>query len=116
MWATLRVLLRFHACRTESISLARLEFIINNMIGIHPKALLEFERLPEELKAQIGAKIAGYASPVDFYVEKLVEGIATLAAAFAPHKVIVRMSDFKSNEYANLLAGNRYEPHEKKTQ
>jgi pyruvate,water dikinase len=102
----------FSRLPNEGIGLARLEFIINNMIGIHPKALLEFERLPEELKAQIGAKIAGYASPVDFYVEKLVEGIATLAAAFAPHKVIVRMSDFKSNEYANLLAGNRYEPHE----
>ena len=102
----------FSRLPNEGIGLARLEFIINNMIGIHPKALLEFERLPEDLKTQIGAKIAGYASPVDFYVEKLVEGIATLAAAFAPHKVIVRMSDFKSNEYANLLAGKRYEPHE----
>ncbi|SKA91877.1 phosphoenolpyruvate synthase [Thiothrix eikelboomii] len=96
----------------EGVGLARLEFIINNTIGIHPKALLEFERLPEDLKASIGEKIAGYSSPVGFYVDKLVEGIATLAAAFYPHPVIVRMSDFKSNEYANLLAGDRYEPHE----
>ncbi|MFZ1386505.1 MAG: phosphoenolpyruvate synthase [Thiolinea sp.] len=102
----------FSRLPNEGVGLARLEFIINNTIGIHPKALLEFDRLPEELKAKIGKKIAGYASPVGFYVEKLVEGIATLAAAFHPHKVIVRMSDFKSNEYANLLAGDRYEPHE----
>ncbi|HPQ94335.1 MAG: phosphoenolpyruvate synthase [Thiothrix sp.] len=94
------------------VGLARLEFIINNTIGIHPKALLEFERLPPDLKAAIGARVAGYADPVAFYVEKLVEGIATLAAAFSPEKVIVRLSDFKSNEYANLLAGERYEPHE----
>lgn len=96
----------------EGVGLARLEFIINNTIGIHPKALLEFDRLPAELKVKIGQKIAGYSSPVSFYVDKLVEGIATLAAAFHPHQVIVRMSDFKSNEYANLLAGDRYEPHE----
>ncbi|PID48473.1 MAG: phosphoenolpyruvate synthase [Proteobacteria bacterium] len=94
------------------VGLARLEFIINNSIGIHPKALLEFETLPDELKQPITAKIAGYANPVSFYVTKLAEGIATLAAAFHPHPVIVRMSDFKSNEYANLLAGERYEPHE----
>ncbi|MGZ0020092.1 phosphoenolpyruvate synthase [Nitrosomonas sp. wSCUT-2] len=96
----------------QGVGLARLEFIINNMIGIHPKALLEFERLPDDLKQTIGGRIAGYANPIDFYVEKLTEGIATLAAAFYPHPVIVRTSDFKSNEYANLLAGNRYEPHE----
>lgn len=102
----------FSRLPNEGVGLARLEFIINNTIGIHPKALMEFERLPEELKTKIGKKIAGYSSPVGFYVEKLVEGIATLAAAFHPHKVIVRMSDFKSNEYANLLAGDRYEPHE----
>lgn len=94
------------------IGLARLEFIINNMIGIHPKALLGYDELPDELKQSIDKKTAGYASPVSFYVDKLVEGISTLAAAFAPETVIVRMSDFKSNEYANLLAGDRYEPHE----
>lgn len=102
----------FSRLPNAGIGLARLEFIINNTIGIHPKALLEFDNLPHDLKATIGERIAGYASPVDFYVEKLAEGIATLGAAFAPHKVIVRMSDFKSNEYANLLAGDRYEPHE----
>jgi pyruvate,water dikinase len=94
------------------IGLARLEFIINNMIGIHPKALLEFDVLPAELKAEIAPRIAAYPSPRDFYVMRLAEGIATLAAAFAPHPVIVRLSDFKSNEYANLIAGPRYEPHE----
>jgi len=94
------------------VGLARLEFIINNMIGVHPKALLEFGRLPAELQATIRQKTAGYAGPVEFYVDKLVEGISTLAAAFHPEPVIVRLSDFKSNEYANLLAGERYEPHE----
>lgn len=94
------------------VGLARLEFIINNMIGIHPKALMEFDQLPDELKSTIAQRIAGYAGPVEFYVEKLVEGIATLGAAFAPASVIVRMSDFKSNEYANLIGGDRYEPHE----
>ncbi|MFC1602477.1 phosphoenolpyruvate synthase [Pseudomonadota bacterium] len=94
------------------IGLARLEFIINNMIGIHPKALLEFDQLPQELKDEIQPRIAAYASPREFFVTKLTEGISTLAAAFAPHPVIVRMSDFKSNEYANLVAGPRYEPEE----
>ena len=94
------------------IGLARLEFIINNMIGIHPKALLEFDQLPPELKAEIQPRIAAYESPREFFVTKLTEGISTLAAAFAPHPVIVRMSDFKSNEYANLIAGPRYEPEE----
>ena len=94
------------------IGLARLEFIINNMIGIHPKALLEFDRLPQELKDEIQPRIAAYDSPREFFVAKLTEGIATLASAFAPHSVIVRMSDFKSNEYANLIAGPRYEPEE----
>ncbi|MER2512773.1 MAG: phosphoenolpyruvate synthase [Nitrosomonas ureae] len=102
----------FSRTPNQGVGLARLEFIINNMIGIHPKALLEFDRLPDTLKQDIGTRIAGYQSPVDFYVEKLVEGIATLAAAFYPHAVIVRTSDFKSNEYANLVAGNRYEPQE----
>lgn len=96
----------------EGVGLARLEFVINRQIGIHPRALLEFDQQPEDLKAQIRERIAGYAGPVEFYVDKLAEGIATLAAAFWPKKVIVRMSDFKSNEYANLLGGRRYEPHE----
>ncbi|PTQ87823.1 phosphoenolpyruvate synthase [Nitrosomonas ureae] len=102
----------FSRMPNQGVGLARLEFIINNMIGIHPKALLEFDRLPDALKQTIGARIAGYQNPVDFYVEKLIEGIATLAAAFYPHAVIVRTSDFKSNEYANLIGGNRYEPQE----
>ncbi|MFZ1851780.1 MAG: phosphoenolpyruvate synthase [Nitrosomonas sp.] len=102
----------FSRTPNQGVGLARLEFIISNMIGIHPNALLEFEQLPDELKKEISHRIAGYESPVNFYVEKLAEGIATLAAAFYPHPVIVRTSDFKSNEYANLLAGNRYEPHE----
>jgi pyruvate,water dikinase len=94
------------------IGLARLEFIINRMIGIHPKALLNFETQTPELKATISEMIAGYANPVEFYIAKLTEGIATLACAFSPEKVIVRMSDFKSNEYANLVGGRQYEPHE----
>ena len=102
----------FSRIPNQGVGLARLEFIINNMIGIHPKALLEFDQLPDALKAEISSRIAGYVNPVRFYVERLVEGIATLAAAFYPHPVIVRTSDFKSNEYANLLAGNRYEPQE----
>ena len=96
----------------EGVGLARLEFIINRMIGIHPKALLEFERQPDDIKRVIAERIAGYGGPVEFYVEKLAEGIATLAAAFNPKPVIVRLSDFKSNEYANLIGGSRYEPHE----
>uniref|UniRef100_UPI0040470B1E phosphoenolpyruvate synthase n=1 Tax=Rheinheimera sp. TaxID=1869214 RepID=UPI0040470B1E len=94
------------------IGLARLEFIINRMIGVHPKALLNFDAQTDELKATISEMIAGYESPVEFYIAKLTEGIATLACAFAPQKVIVRMSDFKSNEYANLVGGRQYEPHE----
>ena len=96
----------------EGVGLARLEFIINNTIGIHPRALLEFDAQPEALKQEIARRTAGYESPRAFYVEKLTEGIATLAAAFHPKPVIVRMSDFKSNEYANLLGGHRYEPDE----
>ncbi|MBN2887447.1 MAG: phosphoenolpyruvate synthase, partial [Chromatiaceae bacterium] len=102
----------FAATPNAGIGLARLEFIINNMIGIHPKALLEFDQLPADLKAEIAPRIAAYASPREFYVAKLAEGISTLAAAFAPNTVIVRMSDFKSNEYANLIGGPRYEPEE----
>ncbi|MCF4009666.1 phosphoenolpyruvate synthase [Rheinheimera sp. UJ63] len=94
------------------IGLARLEFIINKMIGVHPKALLHYAEQTPELKARIDELTAGYADPVEFYVAKLTEGIATLACAFAPQKVIVRMSDFKSNEYANLVGGQQYEPHE----
>ncbi len=96
----------------QGVGLARLEFIINNRIGIHPKALLEFNSLSSDLKNQISRRIAGYSSPVNFYVEKLTEGIATLAAAFYPNPVIVRTSDFKSNEYAGLIGGSRYEPNE----
>jgi pyruvate, water dikinase len=102
----------FAATPNAGIGLARLEFIINNMIGIHPKALLEFEQLPADLREQIAPRIAAYASPREFYIAKLAEGISTLAAAFAPSTVIVRMSDFKSNEYANLIGGTRYEPEE----
>ncbi|WP_230410109.1 phosphoenolpyruvate synthase [Plesiomonas shigelloides] len=96
----------------EGVGLARLEFIINRMIGVHPKALLNFEQQPAELQHIIRGMMAGYADPVEFYISKLTEGIATLAAAFWPKRVIVRMSDFKSNEYANLVGGERYEPHE----
>ncbi|MGH8277369.1 MAG: PEP-utilizing enzyme, partial [Steroidobacteraceae bacterium] len=102
----------FAAIPHRGVGLARLEFIINRMIGVHPRALLEFDRLDGELQEQIRAQIAGYSDPVGFYVEKLAEGIAQIAAAFAPEPVIVRLSDFKSNEYANLIGGERYEPHE----
>ena len=102
----------FAAIPNEGIGLARLEFIINNMIGIHPKALLEYDQLPADLKAQITLRITAYANPREFFVARLTEGIATLGAAFSPNPVIVRMSDFKSNEYANLLGGTRYEPDE----
>ena len=96
----------------EGIGLARLEFIINNMVGIHPRALIEFETLPEEVKSSIMDRVAAYDDPVAFYVNKLIEGIATLAAAFENKPVILRLSDFKSNEYANLLGGSLYEPSE----
>ncbi|KRB05866.1 MULTISPECIES: phosphoenolpyruvate synthase [unclassified Pseudomonas] len=94
------------------VGLARLEFIINRMIGVHPKALLNYDGLPQDIKDSVDKRIAGYDDPVGFYVEKLVEGISTLAAAFWPKKVIVRLSDFKSNEYANLIGGKLYEPEE----
>ncbi|MGR4989104.1 phosphoenolpyruvate synthase [Vibrio rotiferianus] len=96
----------------EGVGLARLEFIINKMIGIHPKALLNFDAQSDELKAEIAERIRGYKDPIDFYVSKLTEGIATIASAFWPKRVIVRMSDFKSNEYSNLVGGSAYEPHE----
>ncbi len=94
------------------VGLARLEFIINRMIGVHPKALLNYDGLPQDIKDSVDKRIAGYNDPVGFYVEKLVEGISTLAAAFWPKKVIVRLSDFKSNEYRKLIGGSRYEPEE----
>ncbi len=96
----------------KGVGLARLEFIINRMIGVHPRALLEFDKQSAELKDTITKQIAGYPDPVSFYVDKLTEGIAQIAAAFAPEPVIVRLSDFKSNEYANLIGGKNYEPHE----
>ena len=96
----------------HGIGLARLEFIINRMIGIHPRALLEYRDQSESIRAEIDRRIAGYDGPVEFYVDKLAEGIATIAAPFGPHPVIVRLSDFKSNEYANLIGGEQYEPDE----
>ena len=103
----------FQAVPNSGVGLARLEFLISNTIGIHPKALLEFDSLEDkELKQLIIERTMAYASPVAFYVERLKEGIATIAAAFYPKKVIVRLSDFKSNEYANLAGGKYFEPHE----
>ncbi len=96
----------------DGVGLARLEFIINRQIGIHPKALLNMDDQPVEVAAEIRERIAAYHGPRDYYIKRLAEGVATIAAAFAPHPVIVRMSDFKSNEYANLLGGSAYEPHE----
>ena len=96
----------------KGVGLARLEFIINRMIGVHPRALLEFDKLAPELQQTIRRQMAGYSDPVSFYIDKLCEGISTIAAAFAPEPVIVRLSDFKSNEYANLIGGRQYEPHE----
>ncbi|MBN8260817.1 MAG: phosphoenolpyruvate synthase [Xanthomonadales bacterium] len=94
------------------IGLARLEMIIASHIGVHPKALLEYDRQDAATKAKIDARTAGYAGPVAFYVDRLAEGIATITASVAPNPVIVRLSDFKSNEYANLIGGSKYEPHE----
>ncbi|MAQ24659.1 MAG: phosphoenolpyruvate synthase [Pseudomonadales bacterium] len=102
----------FQALPNAGIGLARLEFIINRMIGVHPKALLNYESLPKDVKQSVQRRISGYPGPVEFYIEKLVEGVATLAASFYPKKVIVRLSDFKSNEYANLIGGKLYEPEE----
>jgi pyruvate,water dikinase len=96
----------------RGVGLARLEFIINRMIGVHPRALLEFDQLSSDLQQTIRRQMSGYADPVSFFVEKLCEGVGTIAAAFAPEPVIVRLSDFKSNEYANLIGGRQYEPHE----
>jgi pyruvate,water dikinase len=105
----------------RGVGLARLEFVINRQIGIHPRALLQLESdpaqvsetaLPADLRADIEETIAAYAGPREFFVQRVAEGVSMLAAAFAPYPVIVRMSDFKSNEYANLVAGPLYEPHE----
>ncbi len=102
----------FSSLPNAGVGLARLEFIISQMIGVHPQALLNFNTLPEDVKKTIQQKTQCYNSPVDFYIEKLAEGIATIAAAFNPKPVIVRLSDFKSNEYANLIGGHLYEPAE----
>jgi len=102
----------FSRIPNAGIGLARLEFIINRQIGIHPKALLHLNDLEEPLKGQINTMISGYAGPREFFVQRVAEGVSMLAAAFAPHPVIVRTSDFKSNEYANLVGGEIYEPHE----
>jgi pyruvate,water dikinase len=102
----------FQRLPNAGVGLARLEFIIARMIGVHPQAVLSYPALPPDLRREVEARSAAYASPKDFYVEKLTEGVATLAAAFAPKPVIVRLSDFKSNEYSSLLGGQRYEPHE----
>ena len=104
--------LEFSRLPNAGVGLARMEFVIARMIGVHPQAVLDYPHLPEDLKAMVEEKSAGYASPRDFYVQKMAEGIATLGAAFAPKPVIVRFSDFKSNEYSSLIGGTRYEPHE----
>jgi len=102
----------FRALPNEGIGLARLEFIINRMIGVHPKALLNFETLPPEVQAAVESRIKGYGNPIEFFIKKMSEGMSTLAAAFYPKPVIIRLSDFKSNEYANLIGGSLYEPDE----
>ncbi len=102
----------FRRLPNDGVGLARLEFIINRNVGVHPKALLGYDAQPDELKREIDARIGGYDSPTEFYVAKICEGVSTIAAAFWPKKVIVRLSDFKSNEYSNLIGGTRFEPHE----
>jgi pyruvate,water dikinase len=96
----------------HGVGLARLEFIINRMIGVHPKALLEYDELDSDTRQAVDEQMAGYDDPISFFVDKLAEGISTIAAAFSPEPVIVRLSDFKSNEYANLIGGEAYEPDE----
>jgi len=102
----------FQFLPNHGVGLARLEFIINRSIGIHPKALLQYNQQTDEIKQKINPRIAGYADPVTFYIEKLTEGISSIAAAFWPKPVIVRLSDFKSNEYRSMIGGERYEPEE----
>ena len=106
--------LAFDFCQIPNggVGLARLEFIINNNIGVHPKAILEYPNIDLDLKKAVESVARGHASPRAFYVDKLAEGIATIAAAFYPKPVIVRLSDFKSNEYKKLIGGSRYEPDE----
>jgi len=96
----------------DGVGLARLEFIINNMVGIHPKALINSDKMPEDVQKIIHEKTTAYGDPVEYYVSRIVEGVSTIAASFYPKKVIVRLSDFKSNEYANLVGGPQFEPHE----
>ena len=96
----------------NGIGLARLEFIINKMIGIHPKALTQYSKVDKSTKRLIDKKMYGYKDPINFFISKLSEGIATIGAAFNNKPVIVRMSDFKSNEYANLIGGKQFEPKE----
>ncbi len=102
----------FSRLPNQGVGLARLEFIINRQIGIHPKALLDRDELTGSVRETVDAAVAPYASPREYFVQRVAEGVATIAAAFAPKPVIVRMSDFKSNEYANLVGGDLYEPHE----
>ena len=100
----------FQSLPNQGVGLARLEFIINRMVGVHPKALLNVDEMPSRVRESIARRVAGYSSPRDFYIDKVAEGIATIAGAFYPQRVIVRMSDFKSNEYAHLIGGNEFEP------
>lgn len=104
----------FHFSRLPNagVGLARLEFIVNNMVGIHPKALINFDNLDKSLQKSLQEKTAAYANPLEYFVQRISEGVATIAAAFYPKPVIVRLSDFKSNEYVNLLGGQHFEPHE----
>ncbi len=102
----------FASYPNHGVGLARLEFIINGMIGVHPKALINMDSMSNDTRAIIQKRISGYTSPIDFFIDKLTEGISTLAAAFVPNPVIVRMSDFKSNEYYNLIGGDQFEPKE----
>jgi pyruvate,water dikinase len=102
----------FAALPNDGVGLARVEFICSTLIGVHPQALLDYPEVPQDIRALVGVRIAGYADARAFFREKLAEGIAHIAAAFAPKPVIVRMSDFKSNEYAHLLGGHLYEPRE----
>jgi len=102
----------FSSIPNHGVGLARLEFIINRMIGVHPQALLEFDKLDDDTRQAVQDQMAGYDDPVQFFIDKLAEGVSSIAAAFAPEPVIVRLSDFKSNEYANLIGGERYEPNE----
>merc|ERR1712039_237953 len=97
---------------SDGIGLARLEFVINNAIGVHPKALLNYDTLDAATKDLIDAKMKGYGSPKEFYTQKIVEGVATLVASVYPKRIIVRLSDFKSNEYKSLIGGDKYEPDE----